>query len=295
MDFYGVSSYTFTSNEIGEAMLTGLYAVHLELTSFCNKNCWMCGRRKIDKDFPDIKMNYGNMPLDLVYKIAKQLPDGMVVQFHNNGEPFMYPHLEDALMAFKGKIRCLDTNGKLLVKHADKVIHRLESLTISVIENDPEADKQYDNVVKFLELKGDNKPIMVYRLLGDPSKYYVEDKYCYDYSRTQRWLDLPGVIARRTLHSPMGSHTYKKTPTIPEIGMCVEILNHMAINRFGEVSPCVRFDPLRKGVIGNVNTETLDEIWNGHKRQSWVKLHTQGKRKDIDFCSKCQFWGVPTG
>ena len=28
----------------------GLYCVHLELTSRCNKNCWMCGGRKIDKE-----------------------------------------------------------------------------------------------------------------------------------------------------------------------------------------------------------------------------------------------------
>ena len=182
------------------------------------------------------------------------------------------------------------------VKDADYVINLLDSLTISVIENDPEADEQYNNVVEFLKLKNDWPPIMIYRLLGDPAKYYDKDgNYKYDMNRTNRWLELPGIIARRTLHNPMGSHGYEKKVTIPEIGICTEILNHMAINRFGEVSACVRFDPLRKGVIGNINDNTLEEIWNGEKRSKWIELHKKGLRSQIEFCSKCQYWGVPTG
>jgi len=55
----------------------GLYCVHLELTSRCNKDCWMCGRRKIDRDFPDIALKYGDMDFNLVKKIARQLPDNI--------------------------------------------------------------------------------------------------------------------------------------------------------------------------------------------------------------------------
>ena len=77
--------------------MIGLGYVNIELTSICNKNCWMCGRRKIDKDFPEIAMNYGHMDFEIVKDIAFQLPKGIVVQFHNNGEPFVYPRLRDAL------------------------------------------------------------------------------------------------------------------------------------------------------------------------------------------------------
>ena len=63
----------------------GLSTVNIELTSRCNKSCWMCGRRKIDREYPEIAMDYGDMDFSLVKKIAKQLPEGIVVQFHNNG------------------------------------------------------------------------------------------------------------------------------------------------------------------------------------------------------------------
>ena len=91
----------------------GLSTVNIELTSRCNKSCWCCGRRKIDKDYPEIAMNYGDMDFELVKKIEKQLPNDIVIQFHNNGEPMLYPRLKEALQLFKGRIRQFDTNGKL--------------------------------------------------------------------------------------------------------------------------------------------------------------------------------------
>ena len=259
----------------------GLYCIHLELTSRCNKNCWMCGRRKIDREYPEIAMNYGDMDFELVKKIASQLPEDIVVQFHNNGEPLLYSRFGEAVRLFKDQIKCVDTNAKLIVEKAEEIIDNLDTITISVIENDPEGDEQYEIVKKFLEIKGKKKPILIYRCLGKVD--------------TKRWEKLDGIIATRILHNPMGSFKYQKRPTVPEIGICVEILNHMAINRLGEVSLCVRFDPKRLGVIGDANTTALIDIWNGIKRKEWVKHHIEGNRSKIPLCSYCDFWGVPTG
>jgi len=263
------------------SFFNGLYCIHLELTSRCNKNCWMCGRRKIDKEYPEIAMNYGDMDFELVKKIVEQLPEGIVVQFHNNGEPLLYPRFGEATRLFKEQIRCFDTNAKLIVEKADEIIDNLDTMTISVIENDAGGDEQYERVREFLEIKGKRKPNMIYRCLGDVN--------------TERWGELDGIIATRILHNPLGSFKYKKKPTVPEIGICLEILNHMAINRSGEVSICVRFDPKRLGVIGDAAVDPLLDIWNGPKRKEWVQQHIKGRRDKIPLCSYCDFWGVPTG
>lgn len=263
------------------SLFNGLCFLHLELTSHCNKDCWMCGRRKIDREYPQIALNYGAMDFSLVEKIAQQVPDGAVIQFHNNGEPFLYPRLGDAISLFDRQIRCLNTNGKLLLEKAKEVIDTLDTITISVIENDPDADEQYEIVKEFLKIKMEKKPLMVYRLLGE-----VKDP--------ERWETLGGIIARRTLHNPLGSFGYRHPPTVPEIGMCIEILTHMAINRAGAVSTCVRFDPHGLGIIGDANETSLADIWNSRKRRHWIDLHKQGKRKEIPFCGRCDFWGVPT-
>lgn len=260
----------------------GLAVVNVELTSRCNKNCWMCGRRKIDRDYPEIAMNYGDMDFRLVMKIATQLPPRITVQFHNNGEPLLYKMFGPAVTLFKEQIKCVDTNGKLLVEKAAQVIGNLDTITISVIQDDPEADEQYEIIKEFLKLKGDWKPYVILRLNGNVDR--------------KRYDELGCLVATRILHAKMGSFNYKKRPpTIPEAGICWDFLNHMSINKDGEVSICVRFDPHKYGVIGDANTERLEDIWNGEKRMKWLEYHKQGKRDKVPLCSYCEFWGIPTG
>ena len=261
--------------------LHGLGNINIELTSRCNKSCWMCGRRKVDRDYPELFLEYGDMDFELVRKIAGQLPPNMVVQLHDNGESLLYPRFGDAVRLFDKQITNVVTNGRLLVEKADEIIENLDTIAISVIENDPEADEQYEIIEKFLRIKGNRKPFTILRLNGEVDQ--------------ERYRKFGLIIATRILHSPMGSFNYKTNPTIPEIAICLDFLHHLAINSKGKVSICVRFDPKGCGIIGDANTEDLENIWNSSKRMEWLKYHRQGRRDKIPLCSYCHFWGVPTG
>lgn len=254
--------------------------LHLELTSRCNKSCWMCGRRKIERDYPELA-NWGDMPFDIVEDIAEQVSAGTVIQFHDNGEPTLYPYLGAALRLFGHCFRSFNTNAKLLVRKADEIIDNLESLVISVHQDDPEGDEQYEFVKTFLTMKGKKKPFMIYRFLG----YFAPVDPC---------RDLPGLVATRTLHNPMGSRDYKKPVTIPEIGVCLDFLTHLAIDRYGFASICVRFDPKHVGRIGNVKDMSLQQIWE-KKFEMWGEAHLSGQRDKVPLCKMCEFWGVPIG
>ena len=260
--------------------MNGLGFINVELTSRCQKSCFCCGRRKLEREYPEL-CDWGDMPRELVESIARQGPEGITVQFHNNGEPLLYPNLGWALSLFKNNIRSFNTNGKLLVDKADEVIGNLETLTISVIQDDIEGDEQYATVCDFIRRKGIRKPSLVFRLLGNVD-------------RPERWHGLSGIIAKRILHDPDGSRNYEKRVTIPEIGICLDLLTHLAINRYGEVSVCVRFDPDKHGVIGNLNSKTLDEIWNGKIRKHYIDSHLGGLRHTLNLCGKCDYYGVPT-
>ena len=257
--------------------------LNIELTSRCNKSCWMCGRRKTDRDYPEIALRYGDMPFDMVESIAKQVPAGTLVQFHWNGEPTLYDRLGEALSLFKHCIRQFDTNGKLLMQKAKEIVGNLDVLTVSVIEGDTQFEKyiQEDNVHWLLNFKNGRKPQLVYRLLGNVHH--------------EPWQFLEGQVVTRVLHKAMGSFGYQKPVTKPEYGFCQEILSHLAIDRFGNVSPCVRFDPEGKGILGNLNTETLEDIWNGAKRRERIQLHVDGRRGEIPLCNECDYYGVPRG
>lgn len=255
--------------------------LHIELTSRCQKSCWMCGRRKMEREHPEL-CNWGDMPLEMVKWIASQVPRGTVVQLHNNGESTLYPDLGAALNLFSHCIRQFNTNAKLLMERADEIIGNLETLTISVIPKDPEAENQFEIVQKFLEKKRERPPQMVYRILGE-----VEN--------AKRWQYLPGKVARRVLHDPAGSCNYEKKVTVPEIVICLDLLTHLAVDRYGHISLCVRFDPGGNLRLGNINDMTLEEAWNGQKRQYYIAKHILGRRDLCPGCDRCDFYGVPTG
>lgn len=256
--------------------------VNVELTSRCNKACFMCGRRKIEKDFPKIASNWGDMDLALVKKISNQLPPNIVVQLHNNGDPLLYPYLGQVLRTcFLGQITSFDTNGKLLVEKAKDIIGHLDTLTISVIEDDPEADEQFESIKKFLALKGKKSPMVILRLNGNVKN-------------VERYNELGLLMATRIIHAKMGSFNYRRQPTVPEFGICDDFLGHMSINRFGKVSICVRFDPQGLGVIGDANKEFLADIWSGARRMKWLHFHRTGQRQRVPLCNQCHFWGMPT-
>ncbi len=263
--------------------LGGLSTINIELTNRCNKNCWFCGRRERENRDPSIIDTYGDMDLKIVKKISQQIPNGVVVQFHNNGESLLYPSFGKAVSYFDGKIKNVVTNGKLLLYKYDEIVENLDTISISVIENDPEADEQYKIIKEFIDKKKDKLPQVIIRCNGD-----VQD--------IERYKKLGVTIAYRQLHSPLGSFNYvKRQPTIPEVGICWDFLHHLAINKDGDVSICVRFDPERAGVLGNINDSSLLQLWNSDKRTEWLKLHMCGKRNQVPLCSKCEFFGVPTG
>jgi len=260
--------------------LSGLSTINVELTSRCNKNCWMCGRRKVDREYPELALEYGDMDFSLLKIIAEQLPKGIVTQFHRDGDALLYPHLGDALRLFPHNIRNIVTNGKLLVEKADELIDNIETLSISIFEGDTEAEEQREILERFLVLKKDRKPYVTLRLIGDVSSEPYEKHGL--------------TFVRRVLHAAMGSFSYvKRMPTIPEIGICWDFLQHACINHKGDFSICVRFDPQRLGVLGNIKSESLYDMWHGEKRTAWMDSHIKGQRNEVPLCTQCEYWGVP--
>lgn len=260
--------------------LHGLSTINIELTSRCNKNCWMCGRRKVDREYPDLALEYGDMDFDLLRSIAAQIPPHVVVQLHRDGDALLYPRFGEAVSLFPHNIRNIVTNGKLLVEKADEIIGNLETLSVSIFENDEEADEQREIIRKFLAVKGERKPYVTLRLIGEV------DAAPYEEFNQQ--------FVRRVLHNPMGSFGYvKRQPCVPEIGVCWDFLMHPCINRKGDMSICVRFDPEGAGILGNVQDHAVEELWNGPKRREWMALHVGGRRNEVPLCSRCEYWGVP--
>lgn len=227
------------------------------------------------------------MDWDLLVKIRQQIPSGIVVQFHRDGEPTAYPRLKEALELFCSChcITSIVTHGENLAKRADEIIGNCTSVTVSIFNGDPDMEIQFESVKKFLELKGDRPPMVNLKIVGFMSP-----------EREKIYGTLGVPIIRRLLHVPDGNYRYaKRNPTIPEHGICLDFLAHPAVDWQGNVFCCVRIDPTNQGLLGSLHESTLDQLWNGPKRMAWLEAHKIGRRDLANpLCAKCLYFGVPS-
>jgi len=245
----------------------------------------MCGRRKREREYPET-VDWGDMPIDMVRELASQIPKGVFIQLHRDGEPLLYPYLSDVMELFEGHYMGLDTNGKLLMEKKG-AIAKLSTITISVIPDDPEGKEQLEIAEEFLKLK--NRPAVMFRLLGDIDyeRSFVIEHWCSVYPKVD--------FCRRILHKPEGSFGYTKEVTKPEHGICEEMLHKLAIDRYGNVYPCVRFDPEKKNILGNISGLSLADLWESVTRKLWVQYHINFRRDRVPLCGECHFYGIPRG
>ncbi len=263
--------------------LNGLSQVNIELSSRCYKSCSFCGHQdpKINK-----KLEYGDIDRVLLLSIRDQVPDGIVIQMHRDGEPLVYPYLDDALFLFRNHITSIVTNGKKLVEKAEQIIDHCDTVTVSVFRGDPDGASQLDILSEFLKLKGDFRPQVMVKIVGD-----------LEADRLKQYHALNVRIITRPLHVPEGSfHYVRRSPPVPETGICMDFLHHPSIDWQGNVYVCNRLDGEDQGLLGNLRVQSLSDIWNGPKRMEWLAAHRMGRR-DLasSLCAKCEYWGVPTG
>ena len=251
----------------------GLIQINVEFTSRCSKACWFCGRRERDRLYG--LDNYGDMDIELIKKIASQVPQGIVIATHNNGESTLHPQFGEGVALFKKK-NCFVytvTNGKHLIEKYNQIVNNLDAVSISIIENDDKKEKQiqFEILNEFISRKGNKKPNVTLRFVGR-----IEDE--------EKYVSLGLLIVKRTLHLPKGSIQYRKSATIPECGVCWDFMTRLAIDRYGNVSCCVRFDPDGELRLGNLYNLALEECWNGEKRMKMKALHLTGRRNEIPYC-----------
>lgn len=263
--------------------LSGLQQLNIELTSRCSKRtlCSMCGHQDQEVN-PNLK--FGDMDFELLKSIRSQLEPGPIIEFHRDGDPVDYPRLGEALDLFQGFITCLVTHGERLAEKADEIIDRCTTICVSVVKGDPDADIQYESVIKFVEKKGNKLPRLVIKYVGGPPD-------------PNRYEKMDALFTTRILHVPEGNHRYvKRDPIIPESGICLDFLGRPAIDWRGRVFQCVKLDVTDGGLLGDLRDGSLESIWNGWFRAQLMEFHKKGLRDILPApCNTCKYWGVPTG
>jgi len=293
--------------------------LQIEPSTHCNLRCAFCPVTT-GLDRPT-----GYMDLDMFKKIIDEVGDYVfLILLWDWGEPFLNPSVYDMISyAKKRGIKIVSsTNGHLFAKgdHAEKLIHSgIDSIIFAMDGITQETYERYrvkgdvhtvikgiKRAVKAKSMLNSKTPLINLRFL--PMKHNEHEIPLLRDFAGSLGVD---VLTLKTLNPYHGgecdSGNVNGNEFVPESRVykrfeynlkdhlrirrkrnpCKALWNNPIIHWNGKVSPCT-FDPHDHYVAGDLNTETLKDIWSGdHYRKLRRQFREDYKR--IDLCSECTY------
>lgn len=247
-----------------EKIIPKINTVEIETINRCNNDCSFCPVNRNDDTRP-----YKKMSQELFEKIIDELAamdySGYISLFSNN-EPLIDVRIYDFIRYARNKlpkaIHCLYTNGMLLDE--DKYLELTKYLDYLVIDNYNDELKLDDNIQSIVD------------------KYENEETNCkvsvLVRKKTQVLLNRGGVAPNRDHNDQF-------------VSACVFPFMQLIIRPDGKISRCCQ-DALAKTTLGDVNTSSIQEVWEGKEYQEFRKnMYTEG-RCSVDFCRNCDMFGI---
>jgi len=274
------------------------YHVFLESTNICNLRCKICTRNIAP-------MKLGSIDFKLFKKIINEanLYGPRNFSLHLFGEPLLAPNIIQMIEYIKQKNRkntvLITTNGVLLNKKisqeiiangVDKVIvsihgaNRQQYHDMTGTDNLKNVEENIKNLINLKNETKKNKPKIFLRMVSS-KKNITEIRKFY-----KRWSSYPVIIDIKEPHNFGGQiETERPLSGLPKRYPCYHLWLAPGINWDGEVSICC-CDTFKEAIIGNINQNTLREIWNGEKLKQYRDYHLNGQYDKIPVCKNCDVW-----
>lgn len=292
------------------------FILFVDPSSICNFRCKFCptGHRDLIKE----RFN-GNMDFDIYKKIINDLKifdkKLKVLRLYKEGEPLLNRNFANMVKYAKdsGYVEYVDTttNGyflnydlgeKILCAGLDKI-----NISVNGLSNETflkftgvkiDFDKYIDNIKKFYKLRESGKynceicikitgdfltedeKIMFYETFGDyTDRIFIENiSPCWPEFDVE---DNTKINISKT-NGIYGQSINNET----EIVVCPYIFYSTTINSDGTVSLCF-LDWAHKLITGDVNKQSLKEIWDGDLLHNYQIENLNGRRKKNDVCMNC--------
>ena len=146
-------------------------------------------------------------------------------------------------------------------------------------------DKTVSNIKALWCLKkdmGKAKPFMLLHVLDVPDIMAELDGY----KSILPFVNAMATVWFDTFHGDIPDLSGKPKPDVKRVPF-QRLWTALNVHFDGNVVPCC-IDYNDEVVLGNVENETLQEIWNGTKMQLFRRLHLDGKQNTISLCKNCR-------
>jgi radical SAM protein with 4Fe4S-binding SPASM domain len=265
----------------------------VETTAKCNLYCPMCPRETHKQ--PKADMADGVFER-LVQEAAGSAEHMMLIGL---GEPFMDPRIFERIeLCHRHSISTLlSTNGTFLdEKLAARVLASpLEQITLSFdgarketfefYRKGAKFEKVRDNFVRFARMRHDRRAklqvvVQMVRMEGNAAE--VDDFIAF-------WRQVPGIDQIRIKEDETNLMR-------PDAGHAADDWKHpchylwrgpMYVKQNGDVYPCCQSYMLDGGPLGNLERQSLTQIWNSKEMERMRSLHVAGQGGEVDVCARC--------
>jgi MoaA/NifB/PqqE/SkfB family radical SAM enzyme len=284
------------------------FVVFVDPSDACNFKCRFCPTS--DRDLmKSVGRPWKQMSFDLFKKIADDMTEfpGQVevLRMYKDGEPLINKRLADMIKYAKdvGASKRIDmtTNAALLTKDKGKEIVNagLDRINISIYGVSNEHYKDFSgvklefervlaNVRDFYEIRGNCE--MLVKINGDTLTETEKEIFLEEFGDYSDKIYIEHIMSCWPEFQLRGVEVNAQKglygQEIKEVNTCPYPFYGLAINSDGLVSVCF-LDWSRKLIIGDVNKETVQQVWSGKKMRSFQKMFLEGRRKDHPVCGSC--------
>lgn len=275
------------------------------VSNVCNsrcRHCWYTANPSLRK-----RDGIPFMPARLFRKIIDEVAEHKqprpLIRITGTGEPFCMPDLAELIVygCTKKHVRiAVISNGSLITPEmsARLIDAGIEALEVSVDAADATTYARIRPGLSFDVLLRNVEAMLKFRAAGSAKTKiiisFVENPQDIDPDAVERfWRGRVDNVIRRkylTYGQLSGKLCSKKTylPANRRVP-CPYPFERMVILASGNVTFC-NFDVQDGYYMGNVNDQTIREIWRGDKFEVWRKLVLDLKFEEVPLCAKCEDW-----
>jgi len=253
---------SFTTN------LKGLAFIELNITEKCTRKCSFCPRY----DESIYKNRDLDMPIETVVELVSKIKNSNFegdINICGFGEPFLHKNLLS------------------VVKELKKLNNRVSITTNGDVLNTRNISALYSAGLDFMVIScydGEEKIAKIAKLFnqaGIKEKYFIRDLYN---NGNSELFALENNFNNRSGIIKHFNHLRKCE------GVCYLPFYYVILDYNGDALLCVQ-DWFRKaGKFGNINHNSLEEIWNNVRLNEYRKKLVNGKR-ELEPCSTCNVNG----
>lgn len=266
----------------------------IEVTNACNLKCVMCHREAMTRE-------RGFMDFDLFKECARQgieMGVKMIIPF-NYGESLLHPNLIDMVEYVKSiskeTLVKINTNGMLMTKEyaTALVTAGIDEITFSLEGCSKESHEKiamgsnYEtvlgNLMNLIDMKKDN---------GRPQirvcMVRMEETASALKQFTKQWQPVVDAITIHDVNTGYGTLTDRRVEKRPlkRRVPCRELWLKLQVLWNGDVTVCcIDYDGKLK--IGNIQENSLHELWIGSKLRRMREIHHARRFQKIPMCNKC--------